>query len=52
VVDPNFAAIEMYRPDVYQTLHDAIAANYQPAAETAPVAGLVLEVPQPGPASH
>ena len=44
-VDQNFYAIEMYRPDIYQAIRDAIAQNYQ-AAEVGPTGWLVLYTPR------
>jgi hypothetical protein len=45
VVDENFFAMEMYRPEVYQALREAIAGNYRVAA-VAPGGRVVLEVPR------
>jgi hypothetical protein len=45
VVDRNFYDLEMYRPEVYQWLTEAIAANYR-VADIAPGGKVVLEVPR------
>jgi hypothetical protein len=44
-VEQNFFAIEMYRPDVYQQLRDAISQNYS-AETTGPNGRLVLYTPR------
>ena len=45
VVDANFFAMEMYRPEVYEELTRAIAENYRAAAR-APGGKVVLYVPR------
>jgi len=45
VVDQNFFDLQMYRPEVYQWLTDAIAQNYR-VVDTAPGGKVVLEVPR------
>jgi len=44
-VEQNFYAIEMYRPDIYQEVRDAIAQNYQ-VSEVGPTGKLVLYTPR------
>jgi hypothetical protein len=44
-VEQNFYAIEMYRPDIYQEVRDAIAQNYQ-VSEVGPTGRLVLYTPR------
>jgi len=44
-LDRTFYGIEMYRPDVYQRVKDAIAANYQPITAS-PDDSLVLYEPK------
>jgi hypothetical protein len=48
VVDRNFYAMDMYRPEVYRALTAAIAANYRPSA-TAPGSRLTLYIPLASP---
>jgi hypothetical protein len=48
VVDRNFAAIDMYRPEVYRSLESAVRDNYQPV-QTAVGGVLTLYVPRPVP---
>ena len=45
VVDRNFFDLQMYRPEVYAWLTDAIAQNYR-VVDTAPGGKVVLEVPR------
>ena len=45
VVDQNFFDLQMYRPEVYQWLTEAIAQNYR-VVDTAPGGKVVLEVPR------
>jgi hypothetical protein len=44
-VEQNFYAIEMYRPDIYQEIRDAIAQNYR-VSEVGPTGRLVLYTPR------
>jgi hypothetical protein len=44
-VDQNFTAIQMYRPDVYQKLRDAIGQNYLVSA-VGPAGRLILYTPR------
>ncbi len=44
-VEKNFYDIEMYRPDIYREVRDAIAQNYR-VAEAAPTGLLVLYTPR------
>jgi hypothetical protein len=44
-VEQNFYAIEMYRPDIYQQVREAIAENYRMVA-VGPGFGLVLYAPR------
>jgi hypothetical protein len=44
-VDQNFYVIEMYRPDIYRDIRDAIAQNYQ-VSEVGPTGRLVLYTPR------
>jgi hypothetical protein len=50
VVDRNFYAMDMYRPEVYRALTTAIAQNYRPVA-VAPGGRLTLYAPLPPSAS-
>ena len=44
-VDQNFTEIQMYRPEVYQKLHDAIGQNYL-ASAVGPAGRLILYTPR------